>query len=833
MRDGPQPDVFLVGLAILGLLADTAREEPLLCVIDDAQWLDRASAQAVALAGRRLQADSVALLFSLREPSERDEFANLPELRLEGLSDADALELLASVVTGRLDDRVAARLVAEAQGNPLALLELPRTSTPADMAGGFALAAAPLSSRLEAGFLQRAAQLPPQTQRLLLLAAAEPVGDAAVLWRAAAILGIAADDAAAPAEDEGLLDPGPPVRFRHPLVRSALYRAASASERRRVHAALGEATEPSLDPDRRAWHLAQAASGPDERIADDLERSASRARARGGVAAAAAFLERSTALTVAPERRAERALAAAEAKHEAGAPRTAVDLVAFAESGPLDELQRARAERIRAQVAFAEGRGSDAVRLLVMTAARLERLDPALAGSTYLEALWAAWQGGSLAELRPVAEAITRRATSDEQRSATELLLMGYARLYLEGFPAGTDLLKQAMQMLRNEPLTEESDLHGLGFACRIARALWDDENWSALSLRWVRLARDAGALTMLSRALEWLGSFQTNSGDLVSAATTREEQRAISDATGCVLTGTDALLVALHAEQGRALEDVDATLHEAIRTDNDLATMEAQWALATLCNSLGHYREALVAAQASCSRHPWRGVGIVFTELIEAACRSGEAAVANETLQSLVELTRLGDTDFALGMEARSRALTSEGSTAEELYREAIWRLGRTRMKLHLARAHLLYGEWLRRQQRPTDARDQLRTALELFDAMGVPSFAGRATAELRATGERVRASKHRASVELTAQEAAVARLASEGLTNQEIAAQLFLSAYTVDYHLRKVFRKLDIDGRGQLNRSLLDHVISPTVAHDGRGIRANDSARRDRSKA
>ncbi len=806
LSEGPQADVFLVGLAVLSLLSEATREEPLLCVIDDAHWLDRASLQALALASRRLEADSVAVLFAARDPNERNELVGFPELLLEGLSDTDAMQLLASLIKGRLDDKVAARIVAESQGNPLALLELPRTSRPADLAGGFALASVPLSSRLEESFRRRAEHLPQETQRFLLLAAAEPVGDGAVLWRAAASLGIS-KDAAAPAEEDELLDVGALVRFRHPLVRSALYRASSAIQRRCIHAALAEATDPELDPDRRAWHRAHAAREPDESVAEELERSAGRARARGGHAAAAAFLERSTALTSDPVRRAERALAAAEAKHEAGAQSTALELVALAEAGPLDELQRARAERIRAKVAVVHQRGNDASRLLVSAASRLEALDAALSRETYLEALLVAIDSGSRDNLLAVVQTIPL-APSSRQPPATELLLTGYARLYLEGFPGGTDLLKEAMQALRSEPLAADTDPLVVRFAYRIAHSLWDDESAHVLSTRWVRLTRENGALTMLPYALTAQSEALLAAGDLAAAAATLEEARVIANATNSVGTAghleqAGVQLVATHADERQAIEAIQAGLQEALRAGDEGMILQVEWASATLYNSLGRYKDALAATQRYCERHPLQGVGLVFTESIEGASRSGELEVARDTLERLCERTRLGGTDFALGMEARSCALTVEGSAAEEHYREAIDRLKGTRMKLQLARTHLVYGEWLRRQNRRSLAREQLRIAHELFDTMGAPSFAKRARAELLASGGRPPAARLRPSVDLTTQEALVARLASEGQTNQQIAAQLFLSPHTVDYHLRKVFRKLVINGRGELDRA------------------------------
>ena len=811
LAEGPRPDGLLIGLATLSLLSEAGEAQPLLCVIDDAQWLDRASAQAMALAARRLQVDRVAVVFGVRTPTQRDELTSLPTIDLVGLSDVDALALLSSAVAGRLDERVAARIVAESEGNPLALLELPRTRRPADLAGGFALTSTPLRSRLEASFFDRAEQLPPETRWLLLLAAGEPVGDSAVLWRAASTLDVPRD-AAAPAEDAGLVQIGATVRFRHPLVRSAIYEAASLSERRAAHAALAEASDPDLDPDRRAWHRGEATRGLDDAVADELERSAQRARARGGIAAEAAFLERSAALTADPDRRVERALAAAEAKFDAGAPGTALELVAVAESGPINELQRARAERIRAQVAVFQDRGSEAALLLVNATSRLESLSPALARETYLDALWAAMTTGSG---RAVIEAIPAAAASREP-SPTELLLTGLVRLMTDGFPAGTDLLKQAMRAFVSEPVTAH-DLRALPIVFRIAQSEWDDESMDVLASRWVRLARGEGALTTLPDALDGLSECQFNAGQLGAAAATLAEAALIAHGAGRADEDPQAsgLTVAiLQSDEHVAAELTGRALDDAAETGDDHQIGNVEVAALLMYNGLGRYQDALAVGLSQCERHAQGGDGRTLAELVEAAARSGDMDLARDTLQRLCDRTRGAATDWALGMVARSRALVSEGEDADAHYGEAVERLDRTRRKLELGRTRLIYGEWLRREGRRVDAREQLRIAYEMFDAMGALFLASRARRELLATGGALPRSRERVLVELTAQETVVARLASEGRTNQEIAAQLFLSPHTVDYHLRKVFRKLDVNARGQLTRDLLDRVSSPAAS-------------------
>jgi DNA-binding CsgD family transcriptional regulator len=803
---GDAPDRFLVGLAALSLLADVAEERPLLCVVDDAQWLDRASAQALAFVARRLLAEPVALVFATRQPSE--EFTGLPELVVAGLRNGEARELLASAIRGPLDERVRDRIVAETHGNPLALLELPRGLTPAELAGGFWMPdARGLSGRVEESFRRRLEALPAESQRLLLVAAAEPVGEPLLVWRAAEQLGIGAE-AAEPAEEAGLCEFGARVRFRHPLVRSAVYRAASPEDRQSVHGALAAATNPEVDPDRRAWHRAQAASGPDESVAEELERSAGRAQARGGLAAAAAFLEKATELTLEPARRVERALAAAQAKHQAGAPDAALDLLVTAETGPLDDLQRARVDLLRAQIAFAVSRGSDAPPLLLKAARELEPLDVGLARETYLDAFIAALGAHRLASdggVLEVAEATRAAPRSSERPRAPDLLREGWVLLITEGYLAATPMLKRALSAFRSESLSREEEIRWLWLACHTAFELWDDETWHVLSHRQVQLARDAGALSELPIALNSLSSAYLFAGDFATAAALNEEAEAVTEVTGSHLAPYGAVLLA--ACQGReagASELIEASTEEVVRRGEGMGLVVIQWASAMLYNGLGRYQDALAAAQqASAYQHdPPRAL----PELIEAAARSGmPERGAADALQRLVETTRATGTDWGLGSEAYSRALLSDGEAAEALYGEAIERLGRTRVRLALARARLLYGEWLRRERRRLDAREQLRTAHEMLTAMGAEAFAQRAARELLATGETARKRSVETSDQLTAQEAQIARLARDGLSNAEIGAQLFISPRTVEYHLHKVFAKLDISSRIQL-----DHVLS-----------------------
>ena len=803
---GPAPDRFLVGLAVLGLLSETARERPLVCMVDDQQWLDHASAQALGFAARRLAADPVGLVFAARIPSQ--DVAGLPELVVEGLAASDARSLLESVLTGRagpLDARVWDRLIADTHGNPLALLELTRGLTPAQLTGGFGVhGAVPLDGRIEESFRRQLVALPTQTGRLLQLAAADPSGDPVLVWRAAGRLAIGAG-AARPAVEAGLAEFGARVRFRHPLVRSAAYRSASAQERQELHAALAEATDPAADPDRRAWHRAEAAPGPDEQVAAELEHCAGRAQRRGGLAAAAAFLERSAGLTLDPARRAQRALAAAQARYQAGALDAALGLLAMAQAGPLDELQRARGDLLRAQVAFASSHGRDAPPLMLSAARQLEALDVGLARETYLEAFTAALFVGRLSPaVGDVAKAVRMAPAPPGPARAPDLLLDGLALLVTEGYAAGTPALRRALLAFRGQDITAQEGLSWLWLAGLAAMAVWDDETWHILTSRHVKLARDVGALSELPLAIRWRILLHTHAGELEQGAALIAEAQAVADATGSQLGPHGALGVAAwRGREAEATELIGATMDD-VTSRGEGRGVTSQYAAALLYNGLGHYDKALAAAELACEYDDIGVLGWSLAELVEAAVRSGQPARASDALQRLSEMTRASGTDWALGTEARSRALLSEGETAENYYREAIERLGRTRMRPAVARAHLLYGEWLRRENRRQNARAELRIAHGLFTSMGIEAFAERARRELLAAGDTVRKPTVETVTELTAQEAYIARLAVDGCTNAEIGAQLFLSTRTVEWHLGKVYTKLGVGSRRELPRAL-----------------------------
>jgi len=808
---GTAPDRFLVGLGVLGLLSEAAGKRPLICIVDDAPWLDRASAQVLGFVARRLAADAVGLLFGARVPDE--ELAGLPELTVEGLRPSDARALLDSVLTGPLEARVRDQIVAETRGNPLALLELPRGLSPAELAGFRPLEVMLLPVRIEESFRRQLDALPAQTQRLLQLAAADPTGDPALLWQAAGRLGLPVQ-AAVPAADARLVEFGTRVVFRHPLVRSAAYRSALLPDRQDAHRALAEATDPAADPDRRAWHRAQAADGPDENVAAELERSAGRAQARGGLAAAAAFLERSMMLTPDPATRTGRALAAAQAKVQAGALDASADLLAVAEAEPLSELQQAHADLVRAQLAFAARRGSDAPLLLLKAAKRFESSDAGLSRSIYMDALIAAVFAGRLAgpggSLLDVARAAAAVPSPRPSPRAADLLLDGLVAHFTQGYAAAVPTLRKALRALGGG--TAEMEPRWLSLAFVAAEHIWDDEATITLSEQWVTAARQAGALSELPLALFSRVYAHIVAGELAAAASVVEEMQVAVEATGTDMAPFGALGLAALRGSADASALIEATLRASLHGQG-LAISAAGWAGAVLNNGLGRYDVALTAAQRSAEIDYELGYSNwAMVELIEAAARGGTRDAAIGAHRRLAEQATAAGTDWVLGLEARSRALLSEGGDAEDCYRESIEQLGRTRARVELARSHLLFGEWLQGERRRGEAREQLRTAYRMLDAMGAGAFAERARHALLALGEAVAERVVHSAPggtdgtreALTAQEVQVARLARDGLSNPEIAARLFISTRTVQYHLAKVFTKLGISSRGHLHRVL-----------------------------
>ena len=812
LQSGPAPDHFIVGLAVLSLLSEAAEDRPLVCLIDDGHWLDRASERALAFAARRLLAEPVLLLIAAREPGA--DLGGLPDLTVEGLPDAEASRLLASVVRWPLDERVRERVLGEARGNPLALLELPRDGSFAELTGGVGPPASrPLVDRIEDRFRRQIADLPASTRKLLQVAAACPVGDPARVWRAGQHLGVPAEAVAA-AVEAGLIEFATWVRFRHPLVRSAVYHSASLSEWQEAHRALAGVTDPVADPDRHAWHRAQAAPGPDEDVAAELAQYAGRAQARGGLAAAAAYLERAATLTPDPSRRAQRLLDAARAKRDAGALDTALNLLVAADAGPPDELRTAEAQHLRGQIALEQRRGHESARLLIGAARRLESLDVGVARETYLQALGAAlWAGESEQSgiLREVAAAARTAPPAPVPPRAADVLLDGLAIRYVEGHAAAAPTLARALQeVLALNPGTDIDVgrwlwLAGLRAAGLVANELWDDDARHTLASRQVEVARTVGALVQLQYAVNFLAWTSLDAGELALAARLLDEDRLIAEATGTSPVGFCAvLLAAWQGEERAAVELIEATMRLATAGRMARLVTVADHARAVLYNGLGRHDAARDAALSAFERDDFGYKPFVVVELAEASSRIRDEATVGRLLRDVSERSRATPTDWAVGTEACVRALASDGDTAETCYRESIDRLSRTRMRAYLARVHLLYGEWLRREKRRTEARQQLREAYEMLAAMGVGGFAERARRELRATGEAVRKRSMTKAIELTAQEAQIARLAREGLSNPEISTRLFISPRTVEWHLRKIFTKLDISSRRQLRGPL-----------------------------
>ncbi len=803
---GPAPNAFLVGLAVLGLLSEAAEERPLLCSVDDAQWLDRESELVLAFVARRLLAERIAIAFATREL--RDALGGLPELRVRPLGHRDGRALLEAVLPIPLDESVLDRIVLETGGNPLALLELPRGLTSAQLAGGFGLPpAVPLSASIEESFTRRLASLPGDARRLLLVAAADPVGDTALVWRAAQLLGIP-ESAAETAQAEGLVELGPRVVFRHPLVRSAVYRAAGVKERHAVHRALAEATDPEIDPDRRAWHRAQTASVPDEDIAAELERSAGRAQSRGGLAAVAAFLMRAATLTPDSTRRAQRLLAAAAAKRDVGDLEGALELLMAIDASGLDELERARLDLLQAEIALEQRRSGDAGRLFLSAARRLEPLDAELARETYLEALGGVMANDvGVAGGVPTIAAAARAAPSGAlPPRSVDVLLDAFAIRFTDGYAAAVPALARALELIMATEISKEDvgrslSLSGGRNSNIVALELWDEKALHLLAARDVQLARDTGALGHLLFSLSFLARSHMLAGELSQAALLIDEAGVIAEATGNqALVNAPMILAAWRGQEARAAELMQASSQEAVLR----GWTSHNYARSVLYNGLGQHELARSAAWEAFQSDPVGYGSLLVPEVAEAASRTEDRTMLEDALAWLSERTRVINSRWASGIEARVRALLSEGEVADDLYRQSIAHLSSTRVRIELARSHLLYGEWLRRERRRLEGRGHLRTALEQFTGIGAEAFAHRAERELLATGAHARKRTVDTLDQLTPQEAQIARLARDGHTNREIASELFISPSTVEYHLRKAFRKLGVKSRTQLDNRL-----------------------------
>jgi DNA-binding CsgD family transcriptional regulator len=790
---------------VLGLFSEVAAERPLVCLVDDAQWLDEPSRQVMGFVGRRLLADAVFLLLAVREAGDEQLFPALPSLTVKGLTDEDARALLVAAVQGQLDDQVRDRIVAETRGNPLRLLELPREMSPAEIAGGFGVHH--ISGPMEEHYTRRIRALSEPTQQLLLLAAADPTADATLLWRAAETIGIPRAAAAA-AESEQLIAIGSHVRFRHPLVRAAAYAAGTDGDRCAAHSALAEATDDRVDPERRLWHLAAAATGPDEAVATRLEQAATAARDRAGLAASAAFLERSVQLTADPRARAERALGAAHAHLHAGAFDAALGLLAEARALAVNDVQRGRVERLKGQVEYASNPGPDAPALLVETARSLEPLDAGLARETYLDAWMASYTAGHLARpgglLPEVSSAIRSAPPAPDGAPACDRFLEGLATTVIDGRASGASSLRDAVGAFLGEDVPDDEFVQWGHLATAAATMLWDWKSWELLSAKHVELARVSAALPRLSIALAGRGVFAVWCGDLEESTAILAEYDAVNEATGIVWFSAGGLLQAAYQGRAEALALMETSRAQCVAHGVGQGAQFATWMKAIVFNGLGRYADALAAAQTVPAEMEMPTVtGWALPEVIEAAVRNRQPAVAESAIEHLSRHT-LADSDWATGIEARSRALVSESDEAERSYAEALVRLGRTPFRTEIARAHLLYGEWLRREGRRVDARQQLGSAYEMFTTMGAEGFSERTRRELLATGEKVRKREFATRNDLTPQEEHIARLAREGRSNAEISAELFLSVRTVEWHLRKVFQKLGIGSRREIKDAL-----------------------------
>ncbi len=810
LEAGPPPDLFLVGLAALTLLSRAAEEQPLLCVIDDGHWLDLESARVLGFVARRLYADRVGFIAAVGEPAAQQVFEQLPTITVGGLPDAEARELLGSVVGGALDDQVAGRILADTQNNPLALVELGAEYTAEQLSGRASLPEPlPLSQRFRERFLGRVRSLSPEAQSFVLVAAADVTGEHGPLWRAAAQAGIDADAAGAEAADAGILEfSGSSVRFRHPLMRSAVYHGAIDRDRRRAHAALSEAGSSGADQDRCAWHRAAAAMGPDEKLASELQQAAERACARGGYAAAAALLRRSAELTLGDSRRAEREVALADAELRAGHPERARELVGAALPRLTDDVARGLAKRLDGEIRFAQGSAAEAAVILADASRALAR-DDRMARDTILAALEAAiWAGP--AETRNIASmAQAFPPVPRASASVSDLLLEGYSARFTVGYRASTGPLRAAVAALRADDLDPAAGLRWFALGVAAAGSLWDEQAVRDLSDRWVRTARALGALTILPVALAFLAIGDWMAGRFGDAdARLAEMRELIAVSRGPGMLGVDSrssgLLLAYRGHITEARAAGVAQIHESTARGQRGPADIGKYIVAVADLFGGDYDAATEAALSVIQDDPAFTAEAAMPELIEAATRAGNREVAATGYKTLSERALTAGTPWALGLRARCEALLDESEHAEDTYLESISQLARCRVAVDLARTHLLYGQWLRRARRRRDARTELRTAQDMFTAMGAERFAQIAGTELRATGERARARTPATLSDLTPQETRVANLAAAGASNNEIAAQLFITPSTVEYHLRKVFRKLNLTSRTQIARSL-----------------------------
>ncbi|WP_037075684.1 helix-turn-helix transcriptional regulator [Pseudonocardia spinosispora] len=784
---GP-PSAFRVGLAVLELLACAARRNPVLCLVDDAQWLDDASSRALAFIARRIGVEPVAMVLAVRLPGSPSELDELPGLVVSGLGDSDARALLASKGQAMLDEQVRDRLLAEARGNPLALLQLPRPD-------GFALSAtSALQTRIEQGFEARLVGLPVEARQLLTIASADPTGDPALLWPAAQRMGVDVTATSAIVSGTGLVEFSTRVRFCHPLARSTVYLTADADQRRLAHWALAEVTDPATDPDRRAWHRARASSGPDEDVAEELEQSATRAHARGGVVAAAAFIERAAQLSLDPAKRRQRTLAAAKAKFYAGALDTASELLTVVEHSDLDVRQQAEVDLVRGQIAFLRRHDADGPRFMIRAGQRLAELDPQHSRNCFVDALEMSFVAGRPSgAMEMVLAAAQSAAKSSRSAEHPPDIIDALALLTTRGHHAAAPLLRTILDGTDTPLWTRRPAL-----AVMVAAGLWDPHaRWAIIN--WLlKAGRESGSPIILRLGLAQLASESALEGDIGRAMSAIAEEEALADATGGEPVYYPRLqLAALRGRRDEALDVIEKARTAAIARGSGQLIANVHWATAVLHNGLADYPAALAAAKQAAAHNDVFLSAFALPELVEAAVRCGEYDTANTALEALTERTDASGTAMGLGTAAYVRALVTGN---EDDYQESLHHLRRSPLVPFRARGHLLYGEWLRREGRRKDCRLQLHTAHELLSASGTEAFARRAADELRATGAKARSRTDQTHDQLTMQELHIARLVATGVTSNEVAARLFISPRTVDAHLRNIFRKLSIKSRRQL---------------------------------
>jgi DNA-binding CsgD family transcriptional regulator len=799
---GQPPERFLVALATLTLLSRTGEAQPLLCVIDDAHWLDPESAQVLGFVARRLRADRVGLIAGVGEPAAQPVFEQLATITVAGLPDAEARELLDSVAGGALNAQAVDRILADTHNNPLALVELGTQYTADQLSGRAGLPEPlPLGQRLQEHFLRQVRRLSADARALTLLAAADPVGERGLLWRAAAHAGIDPDAATDETVEARVLEfAGDSVRFHHPLLRSAAYHGAGAADRRRAHRALSEAGPPEMRP----WHLAAAAVVPEEELAAELQSTGERAATRGGYAARAALLRRAADLTPDDTRRAEREVALAEATLMAGDPAGAQDVLGAALPRLTDVTARGQAHRLEGAIRFAQGHAAEAARVLASASQALTD-DDRTARATMLLALQAAiWAGPRQSrEIARAARAFPRARAAPA--SVGDLLLEGYSARFTVGYEAAVPTLRAAVAALLADDLDPAVALPWFALGTTAAGSLWDDQAVFDLSDRWVKMARAAGAFTTLPVALAFQAVSQSMAGRFREADAgwaTMLELLTMSSGPGVL--GVDSrnsgLLLAYRGQLPEARATGLAQVRESAARGQGGPADIGRYIVAVADLFSGDFAGAMSYAQTVIQDDPAYTAEVTLPELIEAAVRARDHEAAVTAYKTLSERALAAGTPWALGLRARCEALLTETADAEGCYLESISQLERSRMAVDLARSRLLYGQWLRRARRRRDARHELRTTHDMFAEMGAGRFAEQAAAELRATGERVRARVTETAVDLTPQETRVAGLAATGASDSEIAAQLFISPSTVDYHLRKVFRKLNVTSRAQL---------------------------------